>query len=184
MGITQFVYDMDIISRLSDSPNVDDGLTATQLKAKFDEAGKAIKDYINMTLLPEVAEKPVFYGLVKHQEGGFVPAEPGTDYQKPLGPGDVMLAMLGEDVTPAGLGAAAASTAVEVALTGWAENTVTVDVPGVTAAGHVIVTPHPDSYVLWSECLVRAVKQETGRLRFVCEEQPGETLKANVLIVG
>ncbi len=184
MAITQFVYDMDIISKLSDSPNVDDGLTATQLKAKFDEAGKVIKDYINMTLLPEVAEKPVFYGLVKHEEGGFVPAEAGEDYQKPLGPGDVMLDMLGEDVTPAGLGAAVPSTAVEVTLTGWEENAVVVDVPAVTGDSHVIVTPHPDSYVQWSECLVRAVKQEAGKLYFACEDLPEEDIKANVLIVG
>jgi hypothetical protein len=52
---------MEIIAKLSDTPNVDDGLTAFQLKEKFDEGGRAIKDYINNTLLQEVAEKPATF---------------------------------------------------------------------------------------------------------------------------
>ena len=84
MAFTQFTYDMDIIAKLSDSPNVDDGLTADQLKAKFDEAGKAVKDYINNVLLPEALEKPRFTGLVKSNGRGFVQAEAGVDYSAPL----------------------------------------------------------------------------------------------------
>lgn len=56
MAFTQFTKDMDIIGKLSDTPNVDDGLTAAQLKEKFDEGGKAVKDYINNELLPELEE--------------------------------------------------------------------------------------------------------------------------------
>ena len=58
MAFTQFTKDMEIIAKLSDTPNVDDGMTADQLKAKFDEGGKAIKEYINGTLLPE-CEAPI-----------------------------------------------------------------------------------------------------------------------------
>lgn len=54
MAFTQFSYDMEIIGKLSDTPNVDDGLTAAQLKDKFDEGGKAIKDYINNVLLQDL----------------------------------------------------------------------------------------------------------------------------------
>ena len=54
MAFTQFSYDMEIIGKLSDTPNVDDGLTAAQLKDKFDEGGKAIKEYINGVLLQEL----------------------------------------------------------------------------------------------------------------------------------
>jgi hypothetical protein len=54
MKFTQFSYDMEIIGKLSDTPNVDDGLTAAQLKEKFDEGGKAVKDYLNGELLPEL----------------------------------------------------------------------------------------------------------------------------------
>lgn len=54
MAFTQFTKDMEIIGKLSDTPNVDDGLTAAQLKAKFDEGGEAIKEYLNGVLLPEL----------------------------------------------------------------------------------------------------------------------------------
>lgn len=52
--ITNFLKDMDIIAALDDQPNDVGGLTAAELKAKFDEGGKAIQDYINNTLIPEV----------------------------------------------------------------------------------------------------------------------------------
>lgn len=84
MAFTQFTYDMDVIAKLSDSPNVDDGLTASQLKAKFDEGGKAVKDYINNVLLVEAQERPKFTGLVKSNSRGFVQAEAGVDYQAPM----------------------------------------------------------------------------------------------------
>lgn len=47
-------YDMNVIAQLTDEPNVDDGLTAAQLKAKFDEGGLAIQTYINGTLKNEI----------------------------------------------------------------------------------------------------------------------------------
>lgn len=52
--ITNFLKDMDIIAALDDQPNDVGGLTAAELKAKFDEGGKAIQEYINSTLIPEV----------------------------------------------------------------------------------------------------------------------------------
>ena len=52
--ITNFLKDMDIIAALDDQPNDVGGLTAAELKAKFDEGGKAIQEYINGTLIPEV----------------------------------------------------------------------------------------------------------------------------------
>ena len=83
------------------------------------------------------------------------------------------------------LGAAAASVSATVTISGWSSNTVTVnDIAGVTANNHVIVTPHPDYYVAWTECMVRATGQGANSLTFVCEEEPSETIKANVLIVG
>lgn len=52
--ITNFAKDMDIIASLDDQPNDIGGLTAAELKAKFDEGGKAIQEYINNVLIPEV----------------------------------------------------------------------------------------------------------------------------------
>lgn len=49
-----FSKEMGIISALDDEPNDVGGLTAAELKAKFDEAGVSIQKYINETLIPAV----------------------------------------------------------------------------------------------------------------------------------
>ena len=56
-------YDMDVIAALGDEPNLDDGLNASQLKAKFDEGGKAIQTYINGTLVDFVNNLQAGTGL-------------------------------------------------------------------------------------------------------------------------
>lgn len=50
MALSKFTKDMAIISALDDEPNDVGGLSAAELKAKFDEGGQALKDYINNTL--------------------------------------------------------------------------------------------------------------------------------------
>lgn len=55
MALTEFTKDMAIIQKLEDEPNDVGGLTAAQLKGKFDEGGTALKEYINGTLLPQLA---------------------------------------------------------------------------------------------------------------------------------
>lgn len=52
--IDPITRDMNIIQKLDDEPNDVGGLTAAQLKAKFDEGGNAIKSYINDILIPQV----------------------------------------------------------------------------------------------------------------------------------
>lgn len=52
--INPFQKDMSIIRKLEDEPNDVGGLTATELKAKFDEGGDALKEYINGTLIPGI----------------------------------------------------------------------------------------------------------------------------------
>lgn len=68
MALTQFSKDMNIISALGDEPNDVDGLSAAELKAKFDEGGIALKKFINETLLSEIttqiATKEELNGLV------------------------------------------------------------------------------------------------------------------------
>lgn len=46
--------DLNIIQKLDDEPNDVGGLTSAQLKAKFDESGNIIKEYINKILVPAV----------------------------------------------------------------------------------------------------------------------------------
>lgn len=42
----KFEEDVEVISKLGDTPGTDDGLSSDQLKAKFDQAPKAIKEYL------------------------------------------------------------------------------------------------------------------------------------------
>lgn len=48
--------DLNIIQKLDDEPNDVGGLTAAELKAKFDAAGNTIKRYINGELLPAISD--------------------------------------------------------------------------------------------------------------------------------
>lgn len=52
MSLPLLTTDLNIIQALDDEPNDVGGLSATQLKAKFDEAVGYIKTYLNDTLIP------------------------------------------------------------------------------------------------------------------------------------
>ena len=54
MKIPQLTKDLAVIRKLSDLPNTLDGLTAAELKAKFDEAALEIQDWINHQLIPSL----------------------------------------------------------------------------------------------------------------------------------
>lgn len=54
LEITPLNGSFNIIQQLDDEPNDVGGLSAAELKAKFDQAGLAIQTYINETLIPEV----------------------------------------------------------------------------------------------------------------------------------
>jgi len=52
--LTELADDLSVISKLGDEPNSDDGLSADELKAKFDQAGLIIQAYINSLLKDKV----------------------------------------------------------------------------------------------------------------------------------
>jgi hypothetical protein len=54
MSIPKMTNDLAVIQKLSDLPNSTEGLTAEQLKAKFDEASLEIQRYINEKLIPAI----------------------------------------------------------------------------------------------------------------------------------
>lgn len=54
MALTKLVTDLENIQALSDTPNATEGLTADELKAKFDKAPTDIKTYLNDTLTAEL----------------------------------------------------------------------------------------------------------------------------------
>lgn len=51
----------------------------------------------------------------------------------------------------------------------WTDNQQTVDAEGVTESNNIIVTPAPEYYVAWCECMVRAISQTEGKVTFQCE---------------
>jgi hypothetical protein len=54
MALTELTSDLAIVAALADQPNDDSGLTAAQVKAKFDEAAGIIKTYLNDVLTAEL----------------------------------------------------------------------------------------------------------------------------------
>lgn len=54
MALTKNTDDLDIIQALGDRPNQTDGLSAAQMKAKYDEAVNLLKDFINDVLTVEI----------------------------------------------------------------------------------------------------------------------------------
>lgn len=54
MAYTRFVDDLKIIQKLGDQPNELDGLSADELKEKFDAGGLKIQTFLNNVLLPEL----------------------------------------------------------------------------------------------------------------------------------
>lgn len=67
MALSKFDKDMQIIQALDDEPNDVGGLTSAELKAKFDEGGEAVKQYINETLTAEVASREELQDLILGQ---------------------------------------------------------------------------------------------------------------------
>lgn len=80
MALTKLEKDMSIIAALDDEPNDVGGLTAGELKNKFDEAGMALKAYLNDTLTVEIdaqkADRSELHSIVLGQiPDGTVTAE-------------------------------------------------------------------------------------------------------------
>ncbi|MCL2409437.1 MAG: hypothetical protein FWC96_07465 [Oscillospiraceae bacterium] len=74
MDIQRLNEDMNIISVLPDEPNSVGGLSADELKARFDRAGNVLKDYINDSLVPDVEREIVAEtGRVVVQSGNMPP---------------------------------------------------------------------------------------------------------------
>ena len=72
MALQKLTKDLKIIAKLDDEPNDVGGLTADELKAKFDEAGEIIKSYLNDGLLEQLEAAGVEQAvLLPENTGGF-----------------------------------------------------------------------------------------------------------------
>lgn len=86
----------------------------------------------------------------------------------------------------ANLGAQTKHSAVTATLSasGWSNNRQTVEVLGVTADNTIFVSPAPSSYAVYTEYGVYCLEQDAGKLTFVCDSVPNDTIIANVAIFG
>lgn len=64
--ITEFTEDVEVIQKLGDYPNSDQGLSADQLKEMFDRAPKKIKEFINTVVVPAV--RALENGMISPEE--------------------------------------------------------------------------------------------------------------------
>ena len=72
---------------------------------------------------------------------------------------------------------------VNLPASGWAENSQTVAVEGVTAEQLIIVVADPSSFSPYAESQVRCSGQAKDSLTFICNETPTVDLVANILIL-
>ena len=54
MALKEMTENVEVVQTLSDYPNQEEGLSAEELKAKFDQGPKALKEYLNNVLVPAV----------------------------------------------------------------------------------------------------------------------------------
>lgn len=101
MAIEKFEKDMRIIGMLDDEPNDVGGLSAAELKDKFDEGGKALKTYLNDVLIPALEQLGVETTVQRlkdsglkyirlNSEGEFETSEDGNNWSRPLVPRELI----------------------------------------------------------------------------------------------
>lgn len=64
---------------------------------------------------------------------------------------------------------------------GWTNDAITVDVPGVTESADVIVAPAPSSAAEWASCGILCTAQGDGTLTFTRSSENANALSANVM---
>lgn len=98
MALSKFEKDMNIVAALDDEPNDVGGLTAAELKAKFDEGGAAVKKFLNDTLIPEIESQKANTSDLQGLVLGQIPD--GTITSEKLADGSVTSEKLSQDAIP------------------------------------------------------------------------------------
>ena len=75
------------------------------------------------------------------------------------------------------------SRVATLTVSGWVDNTQTVEVDGVTSNNTLIVASAPENYEAYSKAGVYCSAQAVGSMTFTCKSVPATDLNANVMIL-
>lgn len=191
MELTKLSADVSQISKLGDYPKTDNNLTTNQLKAWFDKAPEAIKEYLNETLTVELEEKlTAMDERADSLEDSIEGIETGTAFVKKTG--DTMTGALNVLTPTEGANAAnkayvdgkTAKGTATLTASGWSDGYQTVAVTGVTADNSVFVSVPESSYEVYTDAEIRCVEQSAGKLKFKCESAPSDDIAVDILIIN
>ena len=204
MALTKFSGAADVISQLDNQPNDNDGLSATQLKAKFDQYGATFKNYFNNTFIPEVEAEisaaaagiaPTGISGTSIMDGTIGNAKLSSASGAQAVNTNVVrngaitkekLSIDVQNILDAVAGKATATAiSVTLAANGWSDHQQTVTATGVKSNNIVLAMAGVDdtSHEAWSNCDLRAISQSTNSLTFKCRSTPSSAVNVNILIL-
>ena len=204
MALTRFSGDADVISQLSDQPNDNDGLSADQLKAKFDQFGATFKEYVNETLIPELesAINAAAAGIGSSGFSGSIITD-RTISESKLSNSAPTQAVSTQVIRDGAVTAQKLASAIQTLLSsvpgkavfmersvtllsnGWTNNQQEVEVDGVTATNAALAFGGEDttSHTAWSNNDIWASSRTTGKVTFSCRTPPSSNVTVNILIL-
>ena len=189
--IPELTDDVEIIRKLGRRPNSDDGLTEAGFKAKFDEAGIAIKKFINQHVVPAINNYVVSVDGLLDKAGGTMTGNINMGGNRVKGcsvPVDSSDAATKEyvDTGVSGVKTAVKTAVVSITLTaaGWTGSSApyvqSVVITGLTDEKRAMVYPAYGSdmsanIALKGACgMVSLASRDGGTVTFVCLEDKPE----------
>lgn len=145
--IPELTADVEVIQKLGRRPNTDDGLTEAGFKAKFDEAGIAIKKFINEKVVPAINDYVVSTDGLLDRTGGTMTGDIAMSGNKVTGLANPSNAedAANKSYVDTGLSAAKTITVAEtLTVAGWSASapyTQAVSIPGLTNTKKALVYP-------------------------------------------
>ena len=206
MALTTYTGDTNYISQLDNQPNDNDGLSAAELKAKFDQFGTEFIAFFNGEHLPEllaainaaaqgissdgvdgslIIDGTVTTDKLSNTEGSeAISTDVIQDEAVTL---DKLSSSVQTAVNAVSGKASFTTTTVTLASDGWTNSSQTISpVTGVKADNVVVAAPAEDdtSYTAWTNCGIRVVLQGYQSLTFKCRSVPSTAVTVNILCLN
>lgn len=184
--IPELTDDVEVIQKLGRRPNSDDGLTEAGFKAKFDEAGIAIKKFINEKVVPAINDYVVSTDGLLDRSGGEMTGDIVMSGNKVVGlgaPSDNADAANKNYVDTALNGVKTVSVSATLTVAGWtgsAPYVQSVAIAGLTDEKRAMVYPAygndmSANIALKEACgMVSLASRDGGTVTFVCLEDKPE----------